>query len=90
MFPNALRKLRSHTRPQVPHLYVDEATLAGERLVLARMGAADPRAGGVIPVLIGERPFENEDLLAAHVHVRVELGPRLPTHQRDVLAAKFV
>jgi hypothetical protein len=41
-------------------------------------------------VLIGERPFENEDLLAAHVHVRVELGPRLPTHQRDVLAAKFV
>jgi hypothetical protein len=54
------------------------------------MGAAHPRARWVIAVLIGKRPFENEDLLAAHVHVRVELSPRLPTHQRNVLAAKLV
>ena len=74
----------------MPHLHIDEATLAGERLVFTRVGAAYPRARRVIAVLVGKRTFENEDLLAAHVHVRVKLGPRLPTHQRDVLAAKLV
>lgn len=79
-----------HPREQVPHLHVDEATFPGEGLMLTGVRAANPRAGRVVAVLVGEGAFEHEDLLSAHVHVRLEFGAGLPAYEGDVLAAEPV
>ena len=63
----------------------DERVLLGVGMMFAEVWAADPRPGGVSPLLIDQFTGKHENFLAADVTVLDKALSGGPAHQRDML-----
>ena len=73
----------------MPGFHEDRAAFGAEGLVLAHVRAAQPAACSVAPVFVFEHAIDHQDLFAAKVAVRIEVGARRPAHQGRVFGFKL-
>lgn len=67
----------------------DYTPLDTERLMLAKVGAANPAALRVASMLVRKYAFDDVDLLSTKMAVRIEISSWYPSHHDRVCGAKF-